>query len=248
MCTVACPYGRLQNVLADRDTVLVAYDADRGEPRARVLDRLKERVYGDCVDCRSCVNACPTGTDIRRGLQLECIGSAQCVDACHGVMTGMGKKPGLIRYTSAAEQVGGTRRLWRPRTVIYLVLLGLAWGFLGVLVATRADALVEITRGGREPYRLLPNGLVANQQRVRVTNQLDRPQSFTIEVLEPPGAQLILSESPLQVAPEKLVTVNAVTTVGEEVFQNGQATVRYRVTSDTGVEQPIEFLLLGPYR
>ncbi len=248
MCTVACPYGRLQNVLADRDTILVAYDAKRGEPRSRVLDRLKDRVYGDCVDCRSCVNACPTGTDIRRGLQLECIGSAQCVDACHGVMTGMGKEPGLIRYTSAAEQAGGRRHLWRPRTLVYLVLLSLVWGFLAVLVATRSDALIEITRGGRETYRLLPNGLVANQQRVRVTNQLERAQRFTFEVQEPAGAQLIVSESPLEVEGEELVTVNAVTTVGKEVFQNGQATARYRVTSDAGVVQTIEFLLLGPYR
>lgn len=248
MCTVACPYGRLQNVLSDADTILVAYDEQRGEPRARVIDRLKERIYGDCIDCRSCVNACPTGTDIRRGLQLECIGSAQCVDACNGVMTGMGKPPGLIGYTSAAEQQGRSRRLWRPRTVIYLALLTVAWAALVVMVATRGAAQVELVRGGREAYRMLPGGQVANQQRLRVTNHLADEQQFTVEVTGPRGARLVLSESPIVVAGSQVVTVNAVTTVAPELFVDGQVQATYAIRSDRGFDQQVQFLLLGPYR
>jgi cytochrome c oxidase accessory protein FixG len=247
MCTIACPYGRLQNVIADQDTILVAYDEQRGEPRMRIRDRVAGVLAGDCIACRACVNACPTGTDIKRGLQPECIGTAQCIDACDEVMRGLGKPIGLIKYTSEREQKGGVRRVWRPRTIVYLALMAVAWSAFAVLVITRGDALVEIVRGGREPYRLLPTGEVANQQRVRITNQLDETQRFTIEVLSPAGAKLVVSESPIAVEPAKLVNVNAVTTVPPSVFVDGQAPVRYRVRSDRGFDREIEFLLLGPY-
>jgi cytochrome c oxidase accessory protein FixG len=247
MCTIACPYGRLQNVIADQDTILVAYDEKRGEPRMRIKDSILGVLAGDCIACRACVNACPTGTDIKRGLQPECIGTAQCIDACDEVMRGLGKPIGLIKYTSEREQKGGVRRVWRPRSIAYLALMTLAWGTFAVLVFTRGDALVEVIRGGREPYRLLPTGQVANQQRVRITNQLPETQRFTIEVLSPPGATLVVSESPITVEPEKVVTVNAVTTVPPTVFVDGQAPARYLVRSDRGFTTELEFLLLGPF-
>jgi cytochrome c oxidase accessory protein FixG len=248
MCTLACPYGRLQNVMADPDTILVAYDEKRGEPRALAKDRRDGARHGDCVDCRLCVTTCPTGVDIRRGLQLECIGCAQCIDACDMVMRRTGRAPGLIRSTSERELASGARRFWRPRVVVYLVLLTIAWGTLVGLVITRADALVEVVRGGREPYRLLPTGEVANQQRFRFTNQLAEPQGFTVEVVSPAAAKLVLSESPVTVTPAEVVTTNAVTTVPRDAFHDGQARVRYRVASDRGFSREVEFLLLGPYR
>jgi len=247
MCTIACPYGRLQNVLADRDTILVAYDERRGDPKVRLKDRVAGVLAGDCIACRACVSACPTGTDIRRGLQPECIGTAQCIDACDEVMRTQGKPIGLIKYTSAREQQGGARRLWRARNLAYAGLMTLAWGTLAVLLLTRGDALVEVVRGGREPYRLLPTGEVANQQRVRITNQLAETQRFTIEVLSPEGATLVVSESPIVVQPEQVVSINAVATVPRRVFVDGQAPVRYLVTSDRGFRTEVSFLLLGPY-
>jgi hypothetical protein len=114
-------------------------------------------------------------------------------------------------------------------------------------VFTRGDALVEFVRGGREPYRLLPTGEVANQQRIRITNQLDQTQRFTVEIASPQGAGLVVSESPIVVEPSKVVTVNAVTTVPQRVFADGQAPVRYRVRSDRGFDKEVEFLLLGPF-
>lgn len=248
MCTLACPYGRLQGVLADPDTILVAYDPRRGEPRAPLKARRPGEAHGDCVECRACVTTCPTGVDIRRGLQLECIACAQCVDACDGVMGRLGQPPGLVRETSERDLAGGGRRFFRPRVAVYLALLVVAWGTLAVLVATRGEALVEVVRGGREPYRLLPTGEVANQQRLRITNQRGEPQAFTVEVLTPPAARLVLGESPVVVAPARVATVNAVTTVPASLFVDGQAPVRYLVRSDRGFRREVDFLLLGPYR
>lgn len=245
MCTIACPYGRLQNVLSDPNTLLVAYDAARGEPRTRSRDLLPGA--GACVDCNACVSACPTGVDIRRGLQVECIGTAQCVDACDEVMRKLGRPTGLITFTSEREQQGGVHKLFRPRNLAYLALMLVAWSMFVALIATRADALVEVVRGGREPYRILNSGDVANQQRIRFTNQLEQPQRFTVEVLDPTEVSLVLSESPVIVEAGRVVTVNAVATVPRRLFTDGQAHVRYRVTSDRGFEKAIDFLLLGPF-
>lgn len=245
MCTIACPYGRLQNVLSDKDTMLVAYDSGRGEPRTRARDLMPG--MGACIDCGACVSACPTGVDIRRGFQVECIGTAQCIDACDEVMTKLGRPTGLIKFTSEREQQGGVRHLWRTRNLIYLVLMTIAWGTFTTLAFTRADALVEVVRGGREPYRLLNTGEVANQQRIRFTNQREMRQRFTVTVVSPSDASLVLSESPIVVEPEQVITVNAVTTVPRSRFDNGQATVRYRITSDGGFSKELEFLLLGPF-
>lgn len=247
MCTIACPYGRLQNALADKDTILVAYDTVRGEPRMAPKLALAGARAGDCIDCGACVSVCPTGVDIRRGLQVECIGTAQCVDACDDVMRKLGRPTGLIKFTSERQQQGGARRLWRPRNLAYLTLMTVAWGTFGTLVFTRADAQVEIVRGGREPYRMLTTGEVANQQRMRFTNQLDQPQRFDVTIADASGAALVLSASPVIVAPQSVVTVNAVTTVPRALFADGQATVRYLITSDRGFRLELDFLLLGPF-
>ena len=250
MCTIACPYGRLQNVLADADTLIPAYDAARGDPKGRPRKGRGQRRedFGDCVDCQSCVHACPTGVDIRRGLQLECVGSGQCMDACNAVMARQGLPPGLIRYTSERELDTGEHRFWRPRLFIYLALMALAWGALFTMVLLRGDAQVEIVRGGRQAYRALPHGLIANQQRLRLTNQRHETQSFTIEIVEPEGALLVVPISPIVVEPAELRTVNIVTEVPRDAFVNGKTTGVYRVRSDAGFEARHEFPLLGPYR
>src|SRR5690242_3744534 len=130
MCTVACPYARLQSVLLDRSSLVVGYDRLRGEPRGKGKPQPGR---GDCIDCNACVVACPTGIDIRDGLQLECIACAQCADACDGIMTKIKKPLGLIRYGSQiALETHEKSRILRPRVVVYPVLLAV---LLGALVA-----------------------------------------------------------------------------------------------------------------
>jgi cytochrome c oxidase accessory protein FixG len=249
MCAIACPYGRLQNVLTDRDTVIPAYDARRGDPKGRPRKGEDRAAFGDCVNCTSCVQACPTGVDIRRGLQLECVASGQCMDACNAVMAREGLPPGLIRYTSERELETGERRFWRPRLFVYLALMALAWGALIAMLAGRGQALVEIVRSGHEPFHLNASGQVVNQQRLRLTNQQNEPQSFHIELVAPPGAKLVVSSSSsLTVEPAEVRTVNIATEVPPSLFTNGQVTGVYKVSSNHGFSRSYQFPLLGPNR
>ena len=133
VCMVACPYGRLQSVLLDRRSLIVGYDARRGEPRGKLGRRGLAPITppapaGDCIDCGACVVTCPTGIDIREGLQMECIHCTQCMDACDSIMDRVGRPRGLIRYSSRDELAGAPRRILRPRVVLYPLLLVLVWG------------------------------------------------------------------------------------------------------------------------
>ena len=247
MCTVACPYGRLQNVLTDPDTVIVGYDGGRGEPRGKRTPE-EDRARGDCIDCGRCVATCPTGMDIRRGLQMECVGCAQCIDACDDVMTRLGRPRGLIRYTSLRELETGTRRFWRPRLFVYLAIMTVAWGALVWMGASRSPASVEILRNGREAFRMLPTGEVANQLRVRITNQLPVVQVFTVSLVSPEGAVLVVSLSPIVVEPDAVETVNLVARLPVAALPRGKVTGRFVIRSDREFTLERDFVLLGPSR
>jgi len=246
MCTVACPYGRLQTVLYDCDTVIVGYDKKRGEPRARKRDR--DDSSGDCVDCGRCIATCPTGMDIRRGLQMECIGCAQCVEACDEVMLKTDKPTGLIRYTSLRELDTGKKKFLRPRVFVYGVLLVLVGAALVGMTAARTHASAELLRSGREPFRELPTGEIANMLRVRFTNNLPLRQSFTVVLAEPKGAELVVSQSPFVVDADAVATVNVVVKLSETMFKRGRADGVFVIESDAGVRIEEAFILLGPYR
>ncbi len=187
-CIVLCPYGRLQSVLTDEHSLVIGYDAGRGDPRGKPS---QGKLVGDCVDCARCVQVCPTGIDIRKGLQLECIGCAACVDACDQVMTKLHRPKGLIRYDSLSGLKGQGRRFWRPRLALYGVLLlsGLAAG--GVAVSTLRSAVVSLTRLPGAPY-FVQGEMVRNQFLVRILNKNPLPNSFTmsLEGTMPEGLKL----------------------------------------------------------
>lgn len=175
LCIVLCPYGRLQSVLIDDNSLVIGYDKRRGEPRGKV----GTEGAGDCVACNRCVQVCPTGIDIRQGLQMECIGCSACIDACDDVMRRTGRQEGLVRYDSLNGLEGRPTRWLRPRTIIYFVLL-----FVGTLVTFYAFSKVTpanfaVTRMVGAPY-VFDAQSIRNQYMIRIVNKSAQPAFYTI--------------------------------------------------------------------
>ncbi|RMD70705.1 MAG: cytochrome c oxidase accessory protein CcoG [Gammaproteobacteria bacterium] len=184
VCIYMCPYARFQGAMFDRDTLVIAYDAARGEPRGprpRGTDP-RELGLGDCIDCTICVQVCPTGIDIRNGLQYQCIACAACIDACDDVMEKMRYPKGLIRYTTENALEGKPTRIIRPRVVIYgMLLIALMAGFVYALTH-RVPLRVDIMRDRNTLYRETPEGLVENVYTLKVLNMDEAPHRYRLTV------------------------------------------------------------------
>ncbi len=194
VCCVVCPYARMQSALLDKDSLIVTYDKNRGEPRGKKrkqADDVSLPVLGDCIDCTLCVQTCPTGIDIREGLQLECIGCAQCIDACNTVMSKIGRAPNLIKYSSERVIEGGKAHLIRPRIIIYPVILVVLISAFVYLLQTKPIADVLFIRGQGSPFTtVVERQEVSNQVRIRVTNRTDEPAVYLAEIVSPEGARM----------------------------------------------------------
>jgi cytochrome c oxidase accessory protein FixG len=212
LCIVICPYGRFQSALIDDHSLVIGYDTTRGEPRrgspmvAPVATAAAAIPTGDCVDCSRCVQVCPTGIDIRQGLQMECIGCTACIDACDEVMDRIHKPRGLIRYDSQNAFAGGRTRWLRPRIALYGVLLG-----AGIVAATWAltgvrPANLGVTRIPGAPY-ISDATSVRNQFLVRIVNKHAAPAAFTVS----------LEQLPAGVVQTGFETALTVAALGEEV-------------------------------
>lgn len=196
-CIVLCPYGRLQSVLIDNDSIVIGYDRHRGEPRGKA----RQAGVGDCIDCLRCVQVCPTGIDIRQGVQIECINCANCVDACNEVMTRLGRPTGLVRYDSTHGLEGQATRFIRPRMILYSVLLAIGATVMTLAFSTLKPAAVTVQRMAGAPY-YRSEGRVRNQYLVRIENKKNEPARFTVRLRnEQPGVELTGAEKELEVAP-----------------------------------------------
>lgn len=173
VCKYMCPYARFQSAMFDRNTLIISYDERRGEPRGSRRRGRDHRVQGigDCVDCTLCVQACPTGIDIRKGLQLECIACAACIDACDTVMDRMEYPRGLIRYTTQNALEGKETRVIRPRTVVYGTLLTVLVAGFAVAVAQRRMLELDVLRDRNSLYRVIDERTVENVYTVRLINK-----------------------------------------------------------------------------
>lgn len=191
-CTFVCPYGRLQSVLLDENSVVIAYDHKRGEKRARKVrgETWEERLgvgKGDCVDCGLCVSVCPTGIDIRNGTQMECVNCANCIDACNSVMHKVGRSAGLIRYASLNQIEKGEKLRFTPRLKLYSGLLGVLSLVVITLLVTRAPVNMDLLRQRGTWYQTLPDGRVANFFEVRFANKTRRALEGRLELRSPAG-------------------------------------------------------------
>ena len=168
-CIIVCPYGRLQGVLLDRNSILVAYDYVRGEPRGKLSDKTNDK--GDCVNCHACVRVCPTGIDIRNGTQLECVNCTACIDACDEIMDHVNKPKGLIRYASENGIALKEQMTYTWRLKLYTLVLSLLLIFLGVLLVTRADVAARIMRTPGQTYQLLADDKISNLYNIKLVNK-----------------------------------------------------------------------------
>ena len=199
VCKYMCPYARFQSAMFDKDTLIISYDVERGEPRGsrgRSTD-LQTAKLGHCIDCHLCVQVCPTGIDIRQGLQYECIGCAACIDVCDGVMDKMQYPRGLIRYDTQNgldqhyTRAQRWRRVLRPRVLVYSLVLGAICVALVVSLALRTPFRVDVVRDRGTLARLVEDGRIENVYRLQLMNARELPQRFRIAVSGLPGATVI---------------------------------------------------------
>jgi len=171
VCTIVCPYGRLQGVLLDKDSIVIAYDNIRGEPRGKIKKNEEQNHLGDCIDCYQCVVVCPTGIDIRNGIQLECVNCTACIDACDDIMDKVNRPRGLIRYASQNSIEKKAKWKFTPRAISYSLLLSVLIGVLSFLLLTRSDFSINILRTPGLLFQEQPNDMVSNIYDLNIVNK-----------------------------------------------------------------------------
>jgi cytochrome c oxidase accessory protein FixG len=252
-CLVACPYGRFQSVLLDKNSLIVSYDYRRGEPRGKgkrvslpIASSAAAAPLGDCVDCGLCVTTCPTGIDIRNGLQMECVNCAQCIDACNAVMSKIGKPTGLIRYASQAAINGEKVRFIRPRVLVYPTVLALVLTLFSVVVYNKPGVDLIVMRGRGLTFNALPGGLIANNADIKLVNRTTKPATFNISVSGPEGVKLELPENPVTLNPAEPRMLRSLIEAPLSAFKGGALEVKIRVDDGKGVSAERRYRLQGP--
>lgn len=257
VCTIMCPYARMQSALLDSDSLIVTYDKNRGDPRGKkkrtppkqsgdVNLLVLEDALGDCIDCTMCVQTCPTGIDIRDGVQLECIGCAQCIDACNVVMEKIGRPLGLIRYSSERVIEGGKPHLIRPRVIIYpLILIGAIIAFV-FLLSSKPMADVRFVRGQGQLFNILESKDITNQVRITIANRTETRATYTATVIDPPGVR-INDFTPITVEPTNMESQNILLIAPFSVFEDGETMVTVLFADDQGnFEHKHIYKMAGP--
>jgi cytochrome c oxidase accessory protein FixG len=186
VCLVVCPYGRLQGVLLDRNSVVVAYDYKRGEQRGKI-HKNEKREMGDCIDCKLCVHVCPTGIDIRNGTQLECINCTACIDACNSIMDNVGFKRGLIRYTSENAIIKKQKFRITARVIGYSIILVILLTTLTTLLAFRSDIETTVLRTPGQLYQKVGNDKISNLYGLQLVNKTFHDLDVKLRIKSPAG-------------------------------------------------------------
>ncbi|MGZ3653242.1 MAG: cytochrome c oxidase accessory protein CcoG [Bdellovibrionota bacterium] len=248
-CVIMCPYGRFQSVMLDSQSLVVGYDANRGEPRRGAVPA--GEAQGDCVDCFRCVTVCPTGIDIRRGLQMECIACTACVDACDDVMTRLKKPKGLIRYTTLAELRGRVRRYVTPRAVVYALLAIASIGALAISLRTKDYLEVTALRAAGSPYEVSPSDhgtFVVNHFRLELSNQTGSTQTLTLSIDESAkvsGIELITATNPISLADSAAERADFFVRFPLSTLVHGARKISIRWNTGTQ-NRELEVTLVGP--
>ncbi|EIJ36618.1 cytochrome c oxidase accessory protein CcoG [Thiothrix nivea] len=248
VCLYMCPYARFQSAMFDKDTMIISYDEARGEPRgARKRGADKPADKGDCVDCTLCVQVCPTGIDIRDGLQYQCISCAACIDACDSIMDKMGYPRGLVRYTTEHALKGGTTHVFRVRTFIYAGLLSLIALALMYSIFNRIPLEMDIIRDRNSLYRDTGDGNIENVYTLKVINMDEKEHSYTISVSGIDGMKLVGAEN-VHVPSGKVTEVPVKVVANPDKMESRSQEVMFHIeaTDTPALAQTQKARFLGP--
>ena len=244
VCKYMCPYARFQSVMFDPDTLVISYDAGRGEPRGARGKKVdyKAKGLGDCVDCGICVQVCPTGIDIRKGLQYECIGCAACIDGCDQVMEKMGYPKGLIRYTTENAlkgkypDTGILSHVFRPRVLVYSAILLVIIGAFLVTLANRVPLRVEVIRDRLTLSRTNDEGRLENLYTLQIHNMENRPHRYKLSASGADDIQIAVDEKLLQVDAQDTAQVPIRLQIDPASLKGPSTTVMIRVQAEDNPE------------
>jgi cytochrome c oxidase accessory protein FixG len=250
-CTFVCPYGRLQSLLLDENSIVVAYDYKRGEKRGPIkrLRKFGERRFaglGDCIACNRCVTVCPTGIDIRDGTQMECVHCTACMDACDDVMNKVGSPAGLIRYASLNGIERGEHLRMTPRLIGYAVVLVALTTLLATLIFTRSDAEATVLRAPGSLFSKLDHGHYNNLYTVRIVNKTARELPVELRLENPAGELQVMGQGQLVVAPQKTFEDSVIIELAPAVMQSGSTPLVLGVYAGGKKIQTLKTSFLGP--
>jgi cytochrome c oxidase accessory protein FixG len=248
VCIYMCPYARFQSAMFDQDTLIISYDTSRGEPRGgrRKTDDLKVKGLGDCINCTLCVQVCPTGIDIRDGLQYECIACAACVDVCDQVMDKMDYPRGLVRYTTEHALKHNEGHVIRPRIMVYGLLLlvlisGTLWG-----MTHRVPLRADLIRDRNALYRELPGDLIENVYTLKITNMDDSPHQYDMTVLNNDAVEIDLTR-PLVLQAEEVAGLSVRLRIPKSAGQGVQSIeIEIQAQDDPAIKTQITAKALMP--
>lgn len=242
-CTVLCPYARFQSVLMDANSILVGYDKSRGEPRGKS----KDSGSGDCVDCGLCLRVCPTGIDIRNGTQLECIHCAACVDACDSIMVKLNRPKGLIRYSTENQLEGKAQKIFRPRVVIYGLILFIYFCAFIYYLSHRQLTDVRILRGKTDaPFSILENNRLINHFTLHVSNKGEEENNYFLKVHDNSQVEATVPLVPFNLKADSDASIPVFFQFNKELLHQGKASIEVEVYSEKGFSTLVKVTLLGP--
>lgn len=249
VCLYMCPYARFQSVMFDRDTMVVSYNFHRGEPRGsrKRKEDPKTVGLGDCIDCNMCVQVCPTGIDIRDGLQYECIGCALCIDACDSVMEKMNYPLGLISYTTENTLEGRESKMLRPRTVGYaLALMGIMVAF-AVKLSMRSELQVDVIRDRGGLFQTNAKGYIENSYTLQIMNMSNDTREFRVSVTGPESIRII-GKTQVSLSPSELLSLPTVVEINPDKMSERNYDINFLVesTQDPAINAESESRFLGP--
>jgi cytochrome c oxidase accessory protein FixG len=210
VCIYMCPYARFQSAMFDKDTLIISYDEKRGEPRGsrKRSEDPAEKGLGSCIDCSLCVQVCPTGIDIRDGLQYQCIACSACIDVCNGVMDKMGYPRNLIRYTTQHADEGKPSHILRPRVIIYALIL---LGFMAAIfyaIGTRVPLGLDVLRDRNRLYNETHEGLIENVYTLKIINMDEKTHDYVLSVSGIEGIKVVMNRPQIQVASGEVADVS----------------------------------------